>query len=71
MTKNHMNEVFPITSICREDLIHPVIGLTMHEASMVTDEQMRKIASKLSSNPSNQILKSSIKIVAEDVISKK
>jgi hypothetical protein len=68
---NTMNELFAVTSISREDLLHPIIGLTVSEASMVSDEQMEMIAAKLAGIHSNQILKNSIKLVAEVVLNKK
>ena len=73
MTKNEeklhpMSELFPVTSICRGDLVNHIKGFTATEASMVSDEQMKAIAMKLGSDPRNQILKSSIRIVADVVI---
>ncbi len=66
-----LTETFTVTSISREDLTHPVVGFTVSEASSVTDEQMRIIASKLGNNYSNQILKSSIRKATDLVINKK
>ena len=66
-----LTEAFTITSICREDLTHPIVGFTVEKASHVSDEQMRIIASRLAKNPSNQILKSSLKMVCESVINEK
>ena len=63
-----MSELFPVTSICRGDLVNPVNGFTVTEASMVSDEQMKKIASTLGRDSRNQILKYSIRIVADAVI---
>jgi len=67
--KSHpMSELFAVTSICRGDLVHTVNGFTVTEAGMVSDEQMQAIAKKLGCDPRNQILKSSIRIVADAVI---
>ncbi len=66
-----LTETFTVTSISREDLTHSVVGFTVSEASSVTDEQMRIIASKLGNNYSNQILKSSIRKATDLVINKK
>ncbi len=66
-----LTETFTVTSISREDLTHPVVGFTVSEASRVSDEHMRIIASKLGNNYSNQILKSSIKKATDLVINKK
>ena len=68
---NPMTKLFSVASISREDLMHPAIGYTMNEARMVSDEQMREIATRLSRNASNQILKSSIKLIADTVIGNK
>lgn len=69
--QNPMSKEFTVTSISREDLLHPVIGFTFAEASMVTDNQMKAIASKLANVHSNQILKGSIKIAVDIVIKNK
>jgi hypothetical protein len=66
-----LTEAFTVSSICREDLTHPVIGFTVEQACRVSDEDMRLIAKKLSNNFSNQILKGSIKIVVSTVINEK
>lgn len=63
-----MTKKFIVASITREDLMHPVIGFTLQEARMVSDEQMVEIARRLARNASNQIAKGSIKIVAEEII---
>ena len=63
-----MSAAFTVTSICREDLIHPIIGFTISEARDVSDSEMKEIASKLGNYSGNQILKSSIKMVAEDIL---
>jgi hypothetical protein len=65
---NPMTKIFPVASISREDLMHPSIGFTMNEARMVSEEQMMEIARRLGRNASNQIVKSSIKLVADAVI---
>jgi hypothetical protein len=66
--QNPMSKAFPVTSISREDLLHPAVGFTVNEARMVSDEQMREIARRLGKSASNQIVKSAIKIVTNAVI---
>ena len=66
--RNPMTKTFPVASISREDLMHPAVGFTLQDARMVSDEQMMEIARRLARNASNQILKSSLRIVTEAVI---
>jgi len=68
---NPMSKTFPVASISREDLMHSAVGFTFNEARMVSDEQMMEIARRLGRNSSNQILKSSIKLIAGTVIGSK
>ena len=67
--KRLMNARFEITSVSREDLINKEVGFTKKEAFAVTDNQMRKIASKLADNYVNQLFWSSLKVIAESVTS--
>ncbi len=64
-----MDASFVITSVSREDLIREEIGFTREQALAVTDEQMRKIASKLADDYVNQLFWSSLKVIAESVTS--
>lgn len=66
--QNPMTKIFPVASICREDLLHPAVGFTLQEARLVTDEQMMEIARRLGRNTSNQIVKNSIKMIANTVV---
>lgn len=66
--QNPMTKAFSVSSISREDLLHPAVGFSVNEAQMVSDEQMIEIARRLARNASNQIAKSSIKIITEAVI---
>jgi len=68
---NPMTKPFSVASITREDLMHPSIGFTMNEARMVSDEQMVEMARRLGRNASNQIVKNSIKLVADAVMGSK
>lgn len=63
-TQDPMNVAFPITSLCREDLINPLVGFTKEKAGKVSDEQMRRIASKLADDYCEQLFWSSLKIIA-------
>lgn len=65
-----MTKKFIVASITREDLMHPVIGLTLQQASMISDEQMMLIAGRLGNNASNQIPKSSIKLISDTILKK-
>lgn len=65
-----MTQKFPVASITREDLMHPVIGFTLQEARMVTDEQMVEVARKLGNNTSNQIPKSALKLIVNTILKK-
>ena len=63
-----MNKEFPITSLCREDLLNEEVGFSRSKALRVTDSQMRRIASKLSDDYHNQLFWNSLHIIAEYVI---
>jgi hypothetical protein len=60
-----LNKDFPITSVCRMDLLNKEVGFTAKQALDITDAQMKKIASKLADDYCNQLFWSSLKIVAE------
>ena len=64
-----MDAGFVITSVSREDLISKEVGFTREQALAVTDEQMKKIASKLADDYCNQLFWSSLQVIAESVIS--
>jgi hypothetical protein len=66
-----MEESFPITSLSREDLTHPLIGFTRKKALKVTDEQMQRIADKLADDYCEQLFWSSLQIISETVIGRK
>ncbi len=60
-----METMFPITSVSRADLLNKEVGFTRKQALQVSDEQMRKIASKLADDYCNQLFWSSLSIIAE------
>jgi len=62
-----LNKDFPITSVCRMDLVNEEVGFTVKQALEVTDAQMTKIASKLADDYCSQLFWSSLRIIAESV----
>ena len=66
-----MEASFEVTSVSREDLISEEIGFTRKQALAVTDEQMKRIASKLADDYVNQLFWSSLQVIAESVTSEK
>lgn len=63
-----MKTEYPITSVCREDLLNPWVGFSKKKALKVSDEQMRRIAGKLADDYCNQLFWSSLKIIAENIV---
>jgi len=68
MIKVDLTKSFPITSVCREDLLSN--GYTKKEISKITDDQMEKIADKMSDYYSDsgywEHLESACEYVLED-----
>jgi hypothetical protein len=68
---NPMDMPFPITSVCREDLINPQVGFTKKQAQSVSDEQMQRIAGKMADDYCNQLFWTSLEIIAGIVLNEK
>jgi hypothetical protein len=66
-----METMFEITSVSRADLLNKEVGFTRKQALQVSDEQMRRIASKLADDYCNQLFWSSLCIIAESVTHEK
>lgn len=62
-----LNKPFDITSVCRIDLMHPEIGYSPSKALKVTDAQMKRVASKMADDYTEQLYWSSLSIIAEHV----
>ncbi|HVA98675.1 MAG TPA: hypothetical protein VNG53_07240, partial [Bacteroidia bacterium] len=63
-TNEILNVEFMITSLCRYDLTNSFVGFTESKARAITDEQMRRIASKMSDDYCEQLFWGSLKIIA-------
>ena len=66
-----LDKPFDITSVCRADLTHPMIGYSQSKALRVTDAKMERIASKLADDYTEQLFWASLEIICEFVLDDK
>jgi len=65
------NEMFPITSVCRDDIIHAfrnsdVLEQVKKKVEMMDDTEMKYLASKLADDYCEQLFWNSLKIIFEE-----
>lgn len=60
---------YPIRlSLCRQDLIHPKIGMSQFEALKLTDSEMRRITSKMADIFREEHFWTSLKTIVDSVL---
>lgn len=60
-----LDKPFQVTSVCRADLMNPLVGFSKRKALSISDAQMERLASKLGADYCEQLFWSSLKIIAE------
>ena len=58
-------------SLCRQDLIHPQIGMSQYEILKLTDSEMRRIASKMADTLREEHFWTSLKTIMDSILSKR